>query len=212
MSRKQRGWPAIADVRAPQHVWATRRDASYLYYVALHFTVHGAFLALNDAAGPYTFVRRRWRVRQKGFYVFYNSIFSLFCPLWVGETNLNGLRMVRLHVDLVRRSSFLTMRALALAQDYCLRMPASDAQSTLPQYFLLKARRTSVLERRSLTPVQRSGTQEFPNYAPDAAPPLFRVKDLVMYESHMNPAVCRGSSLLENCMIDRFFIPVEASE
>ena len=25
-----------------QHVWATRRDRSYLLYLALHFTVHGA--------------------------------------------------------------------------------------------------------------------------------------------------------------------------
>jgi hypothetical protein len=36
------------------------------------------------------------------------------------------------------------------------------------------------------------------------------VKDWVVYESHMNPAVCRGTSLLENCMVDRFFIPLEA--
>ena len=30
-----------------------------------------------------------------GFYIFYNSIFAMFCPLWVGETELGGLRMVR---------------------------------------------------------------------------------------------------------------------
>ena len=52
--------------------------------------------------------------------------------------------------------------------------------------------------------------QKFPNYAPGAAAPLFSVNDWVTYESHMNPAVCRGTSLMENCMIDRFFVPVEA--
>jgi hypothetical protein len=32
---------------------------------------------------------------HQGFYIFYNSIFSLFCPLWDYETKLPGLRMVR---------------------------------------------------------------------------------------------------------------------
>ena len=62
----------------------------------------------------------------------------------------------------------------------------------------------------SVTPAPWPAPQSFPNYAPDAAPPLFSVKDWVVYESHMNPAVCRGTSLLENCMVDRFFIPLEA--
>ena len=30
-----------------QHVWATRRDNSYLRYLALHFTVHGAWNRLE---------------------------------------------------------------------------------------------------------------------------------------------------------------------
>ncbi len=36
--------PAVADLpcSTPQHVWATRRDHSYLPYLMLHFTVHGA--------------------------------------------------------------------------------------------------------------------------------------------------------------------------
>jgi len=29
-----------------------------------------------------------------------------------------------------------------------------------------------------------------------------------MYESTMNPAACRGTSLLENCMLDLFQVPV----
>ena len=29
-----------------------------------------------------------------GFFAFYNSVFAMFCPLWVGETQLSGLRMV----------------------------------------------------------------------------------------------------------------------
>jgi hypothetical protein len=72
-------------------VWATRRDKQYLRYLALHFTVQGAdlhewlrhWLAWpSDIAAP-------------GFFVFYNSIFGMFCPLWTGETELGGLRMVR---------------------------------------------------------------------------------------------------------------------
>jgi hypothetical protein len=34
-------------------------------------------------------------VAAPGFFVFYNSIFGMFCPLWTGETELGGLRMVR---------------------------------------------------------------------------------------------------------------------
>lgn len=92
-------------------------------------------------------------------------------------------------------------------------MPSFESQATLPQYFLLKARMSAgrsaclLSERHTL---RHGPPQAFPNYAPDAAPPLFGVKDWVVYESHMNPAVCRGTSLIENCMIDRFFIPVEA--
>ena len=50
--------------------------------------------------------------------------------------------------------------------------------------------------------------QRHPNYAPNAAPPLLPVKDVLVYESYMNPAVCRGTSLMENCMLDRFSVPV----
>jgi hypothetical protein len=38
---------------------------------------------------------RAMRVLVPGFYVFYTNIFSMFCPLWVGETELSGMRMVR---------------------------------------------------------------------------------------------------------------------
>lgn len=50
--------------------------------------------------------------------------------------------------------------------------------------------------------------QHFPNYAPGAAAPLIRAPDMVWYESIMNPAVCRGISPLENCMLDLFPVPV----
>ena len=91
-------------------------------------------------------------------------------------------------------------------------MPSFESQATLPQYFLLKAR-LSASGRSIVAPLTGTtsmAAQEFPNYAPNAAPPLFSVKDWVVYESRMNPAVCRGTSLRENCMIDRFPIPVEA--
>ena len=73
-----------------QYVWATRRDAAYLRYLALHFTVHGAVPRLG-AAGSGSFAD----LPDTGFFVFYTSIFSMFCPLWEGETTLSGLRMVR---------------------------------------------------------------------------------------------------------------------
>ena len=89
-------------------------------------------------------------------------------------------------------------------------MPSYEAQATLPQYFPLKAR-VSVDEQAAAERLPHSPeAQRFPNYAPDAAPPLFAADDWVIYESHMNPAVCRGNSLIEDCMIDRFFVPVEA--
>jgi hypothetical protein len=58
--------------------------------------------------------------------------------------------------------------------------------------------------------MRRDCAQQHANYAPDAAPPLFGVKDWVVYESQMNPAVCRGWSMLENCMLDDLHVPVRA--
>lgn len=46
--------------------------------------------------------------------------------------------------------------------------------------------------------------QRFPNYAPGAADPIFNVSDYVLYSKAMNPAVCGGASVLENCMLDHF--------
>ena len=73
------------------------------------------------------------------------------------------------------------------SQDHCEMMPALDAQSILPQYFPLK---------------------HFPNYAPGAAAPLLKTPDIVWHYASQNPAVCRGISPLENCMLDLFSTPV----
>jgi len=135
----------------------------------------------------------------------------MFCPLWVGETDLSGLRMVRcsaiLHVRNARRLTLVCFGRGA-AQDYCASMPSFDSQATLPQYFLIQARMSvacSLVKPYQLAVVTQ---QKHPNYAPDAAPPLLSVPDWVVYESRMNPALCRGTSLVENCMIDSFHIPV----
>jgi len=69
-----------------------RRDSAYLRFLFLHFTVHGAVRL--GPVGP-GLNKLPDGVRGAGFYVFYNSIFSIFCPLWSSETTLGGLRMVR---------------------------------------------------------------------------------------------------------------------
>ena len=76
-----------------QHVWATRRDKAYLKYLAIHFTAHGTthVCCLHCLSAPLNAAC----TTIQGFYIFYNSIFSLFCPLWDYETKLPGLRMVR---------------------------------------------------------------------------------------------------------------------
>lgn len=67
-------------------------------YLALHFTVHGA--RARDGVGKHLLSQRLFEppflgCTLPGFFVFYNSIFAMFCPLWEGETELSGLRMVR---------------------------------------------------------------------------------------------------------------------
>ena len=42
--------------------------------------------------------------------MFYNSIFAMFCPLWEGETELSGLRMVRTLARSVHHTQSLTRR------------------------------------------------------------------------------------------------------
>ncbi len=73
-----------------------------------------------------------------GFFVFYNTIFSMFCPLWEGETELGGLRMVRRALRLDSCVQIVRL-VCARAQDHCVIMPSFESQATLPQYFLLKA-------------------------------------------------------------------------
>jgi len=72
---------------------------------------------------------------------------------------------------------------------------------TLPQYFPLKASEHAAPS--SCASVTRA-PQRFPNYAPGAADPIFNVSDYVLYSRAMNPAVCGGASVLENCMLDHF--------
>ena len=98
-------------------------------------------------------------------------------------------------------------------QDYCLILQSVESQSTLPQYFLLKVRGWLALcgcHGRQPADTGSNCTQNHPNYAPDAAPPLFPAKEWLVYESYINPAQCRGTSLLENCMLDDLPLPLQA--
>ena len=101
------------------------------------------------------------------------------------------------------------MGADRLSQDRCNINPTYSTAVLSPQYFPLHVRR--LLDQRLLVfPSHAQASQRYPNYAPGASLPLFgNVSDHVIYMHSPNLAVCRGSSLIENCMVDRFSINFE---
>jgi hypothetical protein len=132
------------DTSYRQHVWATRRDSSYLKYLALHFTVHGAGLAASLASARYCEMRPALTPAATAAQGFSSSTAPSFpCFVRCGKIRLSLVVCAWCVRWCAHQGTPLTARLPDLLQDYCLLMPNFESQATLPQYFLLKARCTA---------------------------------------------------------------------